>query len=295
MDKAYADLVEKEKAAIKSYEELMAAKTKEVEALTKAIEEKMVRVGELGVSIVSMKNDLTDTEEALIDDTKFLADLKKNCASKEAEWEERCKTRSQELLALADTIKILNDDDALELFKKTLPSASFVQIQVATNANVRSVRKQVLKLLRSVKRNPRSDQSTKMDLVMLALDGKKVGFEKVIKMIDEMVVELKKEQQDDDHKKEYCTAQLDIADDSKKELERYVGDADTKMAEIEESITTVSEEIKVLEDGIAALDKSVAEATEQRKKENEDYTGLMASNTAAKELILFAKNRMQKF
>jgi chromosome segregation ATPase len=100
MDKAYAEMVAQEEAAIKAYEELMAAKKKEIEALTKAIEEKMVRVGELGVEIVSMKNDLTDTEEALIEDTKFLADLKKNCASKTKEWDERCKTRSEELRAL---------------------------------------------------------------------------------------------------------------------------------------------------------------------------------------------------
>jgi len=39
----------------------------------------------------------------------------------------------------------------------------------------------------------------------------------------------------------------------------------------------------------------VAEATEQRKKENKEYQDLMAGNSAAKELILFAKNRMQKF
>jgi len=36
-------------------------------------------------------------------------------------------------------------------------------------------------------------------------------------------------------------------------------------------------------------------ATEQRKDENAEYTQLMAGNTAARELILFAKNRMQKF
>ena len=43
-----------------------------------------------------------------------------------------CKTRTEELLALADTIKMLNDDDALELFKKTLPGASaFLQVQVS--------------------------------------------------------------------------------------------------------------------------------------------------------------------
>merc|ERR1719379_1273742 len=140
MDKDYAALVDQEKAAIKTYEELMAAKTKEVEALTKAIEEKLVRVGELGVEIVSMKNDLTDTEEALVEDTKFLADLGKNCEAKKKEWEERCKTRSEELLALAETIKILNDDDALELFKKTLPSASFVQLQVSR----KGIRKKVV-------------------------------------------------------------------------------------------------------------------------------------------------------
>jgi len=50
-----------------------------------------------------------------------------------------------------------------------------------------------------------------------------------------------------------------------------------------------------LQGSIAALDKSVAEATEQRKAENAEYKDLMASNGAAKELILFAKNRLHKF
>merc|ERR1719217_184816 len=129
MDKAYMEMMAAEEAAIKAYEELMAAKKEEVEALTKAIEEKLVRVGELGVHIAEMKNDLEDTEEGLAEDKQYLADLAKNCELKKKEWEARCKLRSEELLALADTIKILNDDDALELFKKTLPSASFLQIE----------------------------------------------------------------------------------------------------------------------------------------------------------------------
>merc|ERR1719172_202835 len=90
MAKDLAEMIAAEQAAIKAYEELMAAKKEEVEALTKAIEEKLVRVGELGVEIAQMKNDL--------EDTKFLADLKKNCEIKAKEWEERCKTRSEELL-----------------------------------------------------------------------------------------------------------------------------------------------------------------------------------------------------
>merc|ERR1719203_2768629 len=119
-----------ETSSIKSYEGLMAAKTKEVAALTASIEEKSVRLGETQVAIVEMKEDLDDTSKALLEDRKFLGDLGKNCALKTKEHEENMKLRSQELLALADTIKILNDDDALELFKKTLPgaSASFVQL-----------------------------------------------------------------------------------------------------------------------------------------------------------------------
>ena len=51
-------------------------------------------------------------------------------------FEEYQKSQSEELVALSETIKMLNDDDALDLFKKTLPSSSaaaassFLQIQV---------------------------------------------------------------------------------------------------------------------------------------------------------------------
>merc|ERR1719188_1781434 len=129
------DLTDAEEKAVKIYKELMEAKGKEVAALTKMIEEKLVRIGELGIEIATMKNDLGDSEESLAEDTKFLADLEKNCKTKTKEWEERKNTRANEILALAETIKILNSDDALELFKRTLPSASasLVQVQVTTS------------------------------------------------------------------------------------------------------------------------------------------------------------------
>merc|ERR1711933_394085 len=88
-----------------------------------------------------MKGDLKDTEKALIEDTKFLADLKKNCGTKEAEWEETKKIRSEEILALADTIKLLNSDDALELFKKALPgSASLLQLEASKSRALSIIR-----------------------------------------------------------------------------------------------------------------------------------------------------------
>merc|ERR1719330_2196015 len=60
-------------------------------------------------------------------------------------------------------------------------------------------------------------------------------------------------------------------------------------------ISVLAEEIASLEKGIKDLDTSVAEATEQRKSENTEFKDLMASDSAAKELLGFAKNRLNKF
>jgi chromosome segregation ATPase len=284
------DAVAKEEEAVAAYEELMAAKKKEVNALTKMIEEKLTRIGDLGVEIQQMKNDLGDTGESLIEDKKFLADLDKNCDEKQKLYEENVKYRTQELAALADTIKILNDDDALELFKKTLPGASsFVQVDITTQA----VRSRAISLIQAARGN--SDRRPQLDFISLALRGKKIGFDKVLKMIDDLIKELKQDQVNDDGKKEYCNKELDTADDKKKVLEKSQSDLETAIVNSKDGIVSTKAEIEALDDGIKALDKSVAEATEQRKEENEDYTALMASDAAAKELIEFAKNRLNKF
>merc|ERR1719284_2028132 len=62
-----------------------------------------------------------------------------------------------------------------------------------------------------------------------------------------------------------------------------------------ESIATLTDEIAALTKGIKDLDKSVAEATENRKEDHEDYVTAMAANNAAVELLGMAKNRMNKF
>jgi len=290
-EKNLADVTAEEESAVKLYEELMAAKTKQVTALTESIEKKTVLVGELQVEIVNMKNDLTETEAALIADQKFLATMDEACAKKAKEYEERTKTRSEELVAIHETIKILNDDDALELFKKTLPSASLLQVRTAGNLAKR--RSEALSWVR--KAQQKAPKVPQLDFMAVALSGKKVDFSKVIKMIDDMVALLKTEQLDDANKKEYCELQLDAADDKAKDLAKKVEDLEASISEAEEAISTLAGELKELVKGIEKLDKSVAEATEQRKEEHEEFTELITSDSAAKELLGYAKNRLNKF
>jgi len=102
----------------------------------------------------------------------------------------------KELEAFVDTIKMLNDDDALELFKKTLPGASsFMELKVSSKSMKADAFALIQECQRSNKRRPL------LDFISHTFRGKTIGFEKVIGMIDDFVAELKKEQQDDDDKK----------------------------------------------------------------------------------------------
>jgi hypothetical protein len=296
MTEALADATAAEQSAIAQFDALSAAKTKEIGALTAQIEEEMLRIGNLGVQFATEKNELEDTQEQLKEDLKFSAELAKSCKSKMLEFEEIKTVHADEQVALGETIKRLNSDDALELFKKTLPSAasSFLQVQVSSKA----MRQRALAVLRSARRH-RSGRGRRprpeLDLVALALHGKVRGFEKVMTMIDDMMGNLKTEQTDDDNKKEYCLRQLDIAEDKKKQLQLSISDTEAAMQELEGSLAELKEETAELTTSIKALDASVEDATKLRKEDHASYQDLMASDSTAKELVLKAKDRMNQF
>jgi len=177
-----------------------------------------------------------------------------------------------------------------------LPSSasSLIQVQQGMSA----VRAQALDVLRSAQGSAVARERPGLEMVMLALSGKvrsSGGFGMIVKMIDDLVKLLGQEQTDDDDKKEYCAEQFDAAEDKKKALERGVAGEESSIANSKEAIATLTEEIAALEAGIRALDKSVAEATAQRKDENAEYKALVASDTAAQEVLAFAKNRLNKF
>jgi len=169
-----------------------------------------------------------------------------------------------------------------------LPAAgsSFLQMQVTSGA----MRQSALHALKSGRKaDPR------LDLIEMAMHGGKMGFGKIIKMIDNLVIDLKAEQGVDSDKKKYCEAEFDKAEDKKKGLDLDISDLGKAIEDGEESLATLKSEIAALQDGIKALDKSVTEATATRKTEHDDYVETLAANSAAKDLLGFAKNRLNKF
>merc|ERR1719235_666947 len=137
-----------EEKAVAGFGELKASKEEEQAAATQAIETKQVRVGELAVSIVQAQDDLEDTIEEVADSEKFAKTLEEQCGVKEKEWAEREKLRAEEIQAISEAIGIMNDDDALDVFKKALPSAMLQEqvrfLQAGTGAASRARKAQAI-------------------------------------------------------------------------------------------------------------------------------------------------------
>merc|ERR1719456_783193 len=130
MEANLAEAEADEAKAVQGFADLKASKEKEIEVATESIESKTVRSGELAVSIVEAKDSLEDTTQEVADNEKFAEGLTEQCAAKEKEWAQRQKDRAAEISAVSEAIGILNDDDALDVFKKALPSSALIEEQL---------------------------------------------------------------------------------------------------------------------------------------------------------------------
>merc|ERR1719181_1432690 len=101
--------------------------------------------------------------------------------------------RAEEISAISEAIKVLNDDDALDLFKKTLALSQtskemgFIQ-QKSRSSNVLRARKMVSAMMKK----------GSIHHSELALRSRSVDFSKILAMVDGMVKVLGEEQKDDD-------------------------------------------------------------------------------------------------
>merc|ERR1719301_138960 len=310
MEKTMESLEASEASAVTGYTDLKSAKEKEIELASEAVEAKTKRVGELAVSIVQAADAVDDATKEKADAEKFLATMTEQCKTKVAEQAAKDKTRAEEVSAISEAISILNDDDALDVFKKAVPSAliqssestrgarsfGFLQANAATPDKLR----RATGIIDSAKQFHRSQKLSLLAFTMhkdlrSMRSGGAVDFSAITKMIDEMVKVLEAEEADDEKHKVWCVGELTSTADSTEKATAKSASLDAAISEATDEAATLAEDIKALTAGIAALDKDVATATEQRKAEHAEYLETIALTEAAMQLVGKAKNRLQKF
>merc|ERR1719316_565199 len=283
MDKDLNGAISAEDAAAAGFEELAAAKKSEIAAASAAIESKTVRSGDLAVAVTTTADDIEDTTAEMKETEAFVANLASTCATKKKEFEERCAMRAEEISAVSEAIKILNDDDALDLFKKTL-SLSQTSMRFLQTSTKHAV---ALRAARSIAVLAKKDpaHAPRLALLQYSLRAKSVDFSKILAQIDGMVKVLGEEQKTDDETKTFCTKEISTKDAVQKDTEDAIAAATAAIEEMTESSATLASEMAALQKEIKALDKAVAEATEQRKTEHSEFLTFQTENNAALQLI----------
>jgi len=310
MKEEMADALKETKAdeqrAGDGFQDLKVAKEQEAAVATKAVETKTKRSGELGVSIVQNEDSVEDTTDEVAETKKFVATLAVECQTKEKEWAERSKLRAEEISAISEAITILNDDDALDVFKKAAPSAALVQQSpefgfLQAKRNQQSEAHKVAAALESAAELYRSNR---LGLVAYAMrttlrlgqkSGHKSNFAEIQQMIADMIALQHKEQANDESHVEFCKAEFRTSDGEQKDKEDERDHLSAAMEEMKSEIDEVAGDLKTLAESIQGLDKAVAEATEQRKLEHAQYVQDAQLTQTAVQLIGKAKNRLMKF
>lgn len=294
---------DEEATAASSFSELSAEKSKEIEVATEQIESKMARSGELAVSIVQATDGLADNTAAAADASTTLTALKEQCAAEEKEYSSASKDRTDEIAALSEAISVLNDDDALDIFKKAVPAAaleveasvSFLQHSAITRHS------RAEKALHVLQGKSDKASSSQLGLMLLSLKSKlshKHGahkFEDIAKMIDSMIALLDKQQDEDDKTKEWCRVEFDKAGDEEAAAKTKLASVEASVTELTDAIATITDEVASLTTSIQGLDYTVSQATIQRKEEHQAYIEAIQMQDAAIALIGKAKKKLENF
>ena len=129
-------------------------------------------------------------------------------------------------------------------------------------------------------------------MAALARKGK---FPKVIAAIDEMVVGLKKEQQEEVEHKDFCNDKFhELEMTTMKKTEEQSG-LEAKIADTTNHLEADKEKIVQINAEIADTTVAIQSANADRVKESQDFQTVVADQRAVQQVMLLALDKLEKF
>jgi len=95
--------------------------------------------------------------------------------------------------------------------------------------------------------------------------------------------------------KSWCDNELQKAESEQKAGEEKAAQLESIAEEASDRLKAMDDEMATIEGEIKAIDVAAAEATEERKKDHEEFLETASENKAAMHLLRKAKNRLNKF
>merc|ERR1719181_419821 len=242
-------------------------------------------------SKANAEGDLQDTTTTRDADTKYLTDLTATCEQKASDFESRQQLRADEIVAIEKAIEIISSGAVAGNADKHLPS--LLQTKASPLAQLRSdlnaqAKMQVVSYL-----NRRAKQLNSRVLSALAVRASDDPFQKVKKMIKDLIVRLMEEANEEAEHKGWCDTELSTNEQTRKEKTSAVETLHAEIDELESSLAKLSEDITDLTKAVGELDAAMDKATKLRQEEkatnSETITDAEAAQTAVAQALTVLK------
>jgi len=285
-----SDAQKKEQSQDAAFRNVKAAKEEEIAAGRALVAKLDAEIADLKAKHAAAFKELEDTQAQLSLDRTFLANLKEKCSQTDAEFEARVKDRLVEIAAVDDTIKILNEDTSFDNFDKTVNVALLQTHSLSSESEEQQHRLgRVAQSLRVA-----ASQLGLPQLALLASRAQLDAFTKVKELIDKMVSELSKQQEDEVAHRDWCIEDMNSNKRSTQAANDKKDSLTARIADLEKSIEDLTKEIAATTAAVAEMQEQMKRASEIREAENHDYQVTVDDQRMTQMILGKAVTRMQQ-
>merc|ERR1719375_1588298 len=277
-----------EKARVSNFIEMRKEKIKQIAACAERLDMKEDQLAQAKIDLANAKEELAQLEKVSAYLVKYLKALKVMCAEAEKNFQLRKAGRLEEIKAVSETIGILQDDAARDAFAGTY-GESFLQV-ASESSSASKRRKAAAAMLRGVAKRT-GDPLLSALATSVDLDA----FTKVKKAIDDMIKTLKKQQEDEVKKKDWCVEEIHTTEMTTLKKEDLRKDIEAKIEELKLHIKALLKDIEEAKGAISDLESSLQRANIDRQKANLDFQKTVADQRASIEVLSTALDKLATF
>lgn len=239
------------------------------------------------------EKDKNQTTEVRDEDQKYLNDLTIECKQKTVDFDNRQKLRGEELDAIEQATKILSGDSVSGAAEKHLPQlvqTSFLQMRAAGKQLNTDKKINISDFLRQ-----KGEKQNSKVLSLLATQVQGNPFERVKKMIWNMIVKLQEEAAAETEHKGWCDTELGVNKVTRDAKTEDIEKLSARKERLTSRIAKLSQNISDLQANIKALNQALADATEQRNEEKAKNAQTVQDAKDAQEAVTQAIIVLKRF
>merc|ERR1719230_52389 len=238
-------------------------------------------------------------------DTASLESTDSECKTKKAEWDERSKTRSGELEAMAMAKKILSkvtgvrNPDTHDIPTKSLLVSTARVEQDTSDAEaglaflqVVDPRMKAVNLLRKTATSLHNKALEKLAREICTYNG---PFDKIKAMMEKMIFRLMGEQKDEDEHKLWCDMETEKSTESKDDKTEKVSMFNHKIAEMDASIKLLTKQIVENNEKVESITEYQQDETNLRDENHAEILATIKDSQDAQAAIADAISVLKDF